>query len=320
MDAQLAYYTALDYPKDFFGFSNEEGDGCVCAYIDFDIKGVGDTFEEAYEDAQKLLEKEIKRRLEKGENVPLPTPQDTTRHNEALQAYQKKDHYTAFKLWQQEADLFNTQAMVNIATLYAQGLGVARDMDKAIAWFKKASYFGNSTAAFNLGRLYENGLYVAESRDEAVYYYRLAAKREHSAAQYNLALLLEKEAIAEAMKWMIKAAYNGNTQAQSLITNASNADLGAPITLNGAFRSMEPAKQEEKVQAIVEDEIIPKLALDGGSIELVGMNITTEGVVEIMMHYLGSCAGCALGSTTTADMILKTFEDAIDRRVRIYLW
>lgn len=320
MDALLEHYNAIDYPKDFFGFSNEEGDGCVCAYIDFDIKGMGDTFEEAYEDAQELLTKEIKRRLEKGEPIPMPTPQDSTRHHEALQAYQKKDHYTAFKLWMEEAETFNTQAMVNIATLYAQGLGVVKDMDKAIFWFKKASYFGNASAAFNLGRLYENGLFVPESPKEAIYYYRMAAKREHSGAQYNLALMLEKEDINEGMGWMIRAAYSGNQQAQNLITNASNADLSDESPLNGEFRSLDPEKMEERVQEILAAHIMPALAADGGSVELAGCKMTTEGIVEIMLHYLGSCAGCALGGSTTADMILKTFEREIDRRVRIYLW
>ncbi len=321
MEEQLERYTTMEYPVDLFGFSNEEGDGCMAAFVDFEeIKGVGDTFEEAYIQAKELLNDELRRRLEKGEMIPMPSPRENLRHQEALNAYNKKDHATAFKLWSEEAELLNTQAMVNIATLYAQGLGCTKDMDKAIHWFKKASYFGNSSAAFNLGRLYENGLFVDENKEEAVYYYRLAAKRGHTGAQFNLAILLEKSDIAEAMGWMIKAAYNGNTAAQELITNASNAELYEEAPLNGEFRSLDDEGQTAYVMDVIDDRIKPMLAVDGGSIEFVSLNTSTEGNVEIMLHYLGACAGCQLGSTSTADIILKTFEEQIDKKIRLYLW
>jgi len=210
--------------------------------------------------------------------------------------------------------------MVNIATLYAQGLGCERDMDKAIHWFKKASYFGNSSAAFNLGRLYENGLFVEESKADAVYYYRLAARREHSGAQFNLAILLEKEDIVESMGWMIKAAYNAHPAAQELITNASNAALYEDSPLNGEFRSLDDEAQTAYVLDIIDERIKPMLAVDGGSIEFVGLKTATDGTVEIMLHYLGACSGCQLSSTSTADIILKTFEDSVDKRIRLYLW
>lgn len=321
MEEQLERYSTMEYPVDLFGFSNEEGDGCMASFIDFEnIKGVGDTFEDAYIQAKELLHDELKRRLESGETIPMPSPRENQRHQEALNAYNKKDHATAFRLWSQEAELLNTQAMVNVATLYAQGLGCTKDMDKAIHWFKKASYFGNSSAAFNLGRLYENGLFVEESKEDAIYYYRLAAKWEHSGAQFNLAILLEKENIGEAMGWMIKAAYSANPAAQELITNASNAALYEDAPLNGEFRALSEEGQAASILDMIDERIKPMLAVDGGSIEFVGMNVTMDGTVEIMLHYLGACAGCQLGSTSTADMILGTFEETIDKKIRLYLW
>ncbi|MEJ2468630.1 MAG: hypothetical protein P8Y51_06095 [Campylobacterales bacterium] len=45
------------YALDYIGFSNEDGDGCVALFVDFpDIKGIGDTFEEAEADAYERLE------------------------------------------------------------------------------------------------------------------------------------------------------------------------------------------------------------------------------------------------------------------------
>lgn len=44
------------YILDYFGFSNEDGDGCMAVFVAFpDIKGMGDTFEEAEADAQVWL-------------------------------------------------------------------------------------------------------------------------------------------------------------------------------------------------------------------------------------------------------------------------
>jgi hypothetical protein len=322
MEERLERYTAMEYPVDLFGFSNEEGDGCVAAFVDFEgVKGIGDTFEDAYVNAKELLESEIRRRLEKGETIPMPSPQENRRHQEALQAYNKKDHATAFALWLKEAEQLNTQAMVNIATLYAQGLGCARDMDTAIYWFKKASYLGNSSASYNLGRLYESGLFVPESRQDALYHYRLAAKREHSGAQFNLAMLLENEAIAEAFGWMLKAAYNGHPAAQESITHASNAELSAKEPLNGEFRSLDAASQADFILTLIDEKVKPALAMDGGNIEFVDMGIATAGnTVEVKLHYLGACSGCQLSSTSTADMILRLFEEAVDKNIRLYLW
>ncbi len=36
------------YLLDYYGFSNEDGDGCMAVFVDFpDVKGLGDTFEES---------------------------------------------------------------------------------------------------------------------------------------------------------------------------------------------------------------------------------------------------------------------------------
>ncbi|MDX1296166.1 MAG: hypothetical protein R3302_07855, partial [Sulfurimonadaceae bacterium] len=41
---------------DYYGFSNEDGDGCMAVFVDYpDIKGVGDTYEEAEAEAFEQL-------------------------------------------------------------------------------------------------------------------------------------------------------------------------------------------------------------------------------------------------------------------------
>ncbi|MFT5661153.1 MAG: putative RNase H-like HicB family nuclease [Sulfurimonas sp.] len=46
-----------DYELDYYGFSNEDGDGFMAIFVLFpDIKGIGDTYEEAKIDAYERLE------------------------------------------------------------------------------------------------------------------------------------------------------------------------------------------------------------------------------------------------------------------------
>jgi len=53
---------------------------------------------------------------------------------------------------------------------------------------------------------------------------------------------------------------------------------------------------EEQVKAILENEIKPALAADGGSIEFVGID---DGIVKVRLQ--GACAGCP-GAAMTMKM------------------
>jgi TPR repeat protein len=43
--------------------------------------------------------------------------------------------------------------MKNLGAMYEQGRGVLKDMDEAIAWYRKAAALGNEDAKVNLKRL-----------------------------------------------------------------------------------------------------------------------------------------------------------------------
>ncbi len=52
--------------------------------------------------------------------------------------------------WQKAADQNFAYAQLNLGTLYCCGIGVDKDIDKAIEWFKKAAIQGNDLAQQNL--------------------------------------------------------------------------------------------------------------------------------------------------------------------------
>jgi Fe-S cluster biogenesis protein NfuA len=120
---------------------------------------------------------------------------------------------------------------------------------------------------------------------------------------------------AQSMRYLITAAHNNSAQAQALITYVSNATEASE--LNNDFRSLDAIRQKTLVETLIETQIRPTLASDGGGIELV--NYIAAETPQIWLSYLGACSGCQLSSTSTADMLLDKFETMIDKNVVLYL-
>ena len=79
--------------------------------------------------------------------------------------------------------------MVDIAGVYANGIGVQADPAKAATWFKKAADLGNAAAMTGLGSLYLEGKGVGTDVAKAVTLYRQAADLGNSIAMTQLAYL-----------------------------------------------------------------------------------------------------------------------------------
>ena len=62
----------------------------------------------------------------------------------------------------------------------------------------------------------------------------------------------------------------------------------------------------EKVKEVIEKEISPFLAFEGGSIELVGVD---DGVVKVKLK--GACAGCPMSQYTLVNFVEATLKERI---------
>ena len=62
----------------------------------------------------------------------------------------------------------------------------------------------------------------------------------------------------------------------------------------------------EKVKEVIEKEISPFLAFEGGSIELVGVD---DGVVKVRLK--GACAGCPMSQYTLVNFVEATLKERI---------
>jgi len=286
-------------------FSNEEGDGYEIYSCDLpDVKGFGETYDEAMDD----LRRNIKRYEEK--SMEAQSLMET-----AIAAYDAKDYTKAKAIWESLGES-NTDAMVNLGTMYVKGYGVAKDIQKAFSLFDRAAEKNHEVASFYLGGMYENGIGVDADKEQSIRYYTVAAEANMPTAQLKLGILLRNDDVLNSMKWMIRAAHAGESQAHSLLTYVSNQNAASDI--NVTFRMMDESSQRAKVESVITENLAPILASDGGGVELV--NYVGGDTPEIWLRYLGACSGCHLGPTSTAGMILEQFENVIDKKIVIYLW
>jgi TPR repeat protein len=109
--------------------------------------------------------------------------------DEGVAAYQSGDLPLAAKEFRAAAEVGNADAQFNMALMYERGIGVSKDEQESIVWYRKSAEQGNSNAQFNLAVLYENGRGTAVDFAEANQWYRKAAAQGDGLAAGNLGML-----------------------------------------------------------------------------------------------------------------------------------
>lgn len=100
---------------------------------------------------------------------------------------QEKNYPAAADCYRESADLGNTAAMIELANLYTDGLGVEQDYAAALRWNRRATKANQPGAFTNLGKAYELGLGVAIDGEKALRYYRRAEKLGDTGAKITSA-------------------------------------------------------------------------------------------------------------------------------------
>lgn len=80
-------------------------------------------------------------------------------------------------------------AECQVGYFYAEGLGVERDLDRALLWTRRAAEHGDRDGQFNLGCFYEKGTALARSMEQAALWYQRAARQGHTEAAERLRAL-----------------------------------------------------------------------------------------------------------------------------------
>lgn len=133
-------------------------------------------------------------------------------------AFQHRDYASALTGFQDLAAKGNPNAMNNLGLMYANGLGVTRNVAMAVQWYDQAASRGHIPAINNLGGMYEMGQGVPQDYAAAAEKYALAAKYGLSDAQYNLGSLYEAgkglpNDLLQAYIWYSLAAAQGDQDA-----------------------------------------------------------------------------------------------------------
>ncbi|HSY60180.1 MAG TPA: tetratricopeptide repeat protein [Terriglobales bacterium] len=87
------------------------------------------------------------------------------------------DYAKAFQLLSEAAANGASRAIVNLARMYAQGLGVPADIREAIRLYESVGNF-EFLAAIELGRIYSRSLGVASDRSKAAHWYGIAVSQQ----------------------------------------------------------------------------------------------------------------------------------------------
>ncbi len=79
---------------------------------------------------------------------------------EAYAVYKMGQHKEAFRRFLSLANDGNPQGMLNVANMYASGVGVQSDQEKAFLWYKKAALQGSEIGIAEIANRLESGLGV----------------------------------------------------------------------------------------------------------------------------------------------------------------
>jgi uncharacterized protein len=100
-----------------------------------------------------------------------------------------KDLETAVAWYRRAAQQGERVAQYNLAVMLFKGDGTEPDPDEALEWYRKAAEQGLPEAQIALGDLYASGRVVPADRNEARHWFDKAASQGHEGAQPRLAAL-----------------------------------------------------------------------------------------------------------------------------------
>lgn len=156
-------------------------------------------------------------------------------------------------------------AQVEIASRYAKGSGVPKDMKKATEWYGRAAAQGYAPAQYRLAALFERGQGVKKDIGVARTWYRRAAELGNVRAMHNLAVLYtradgQKPDYVAARNWFSLAARYGLADSQFNMGILYESGLGTTKNIAEAYKWFTLAARQGDAEAAKHREALrPKL-------------------------------------------------------------
>jgi len=159
-------------------------------------------------------------------------------------------------------------AAFEVASRYAQGDRLPKNLAKAAEWYQRAAEGGVVVAQYRLASLYERGQGVAKDLAEAVNWYQHAADQGNVNAMHNLAVLMSEGVDgppdqAKALQWFQTAAGYGVRDSQYNLGVIYARGLGVDQDLVASYKWFAlAAAQGDDDAAQRRDEVADALSAD----------------------------------------------------------
>ena len=153
-------------------------------------------------------------------SIMLSSALFATNYEDGMKSFKAKDYGKAMEFFTKAGEKENdVRSIRNLGIMYASGIGVNKDTNKAITLLKKASNGGDSYAGYSLGNIYSQGDGVEKDFKEAAIWFEKAANAGDVKSSYNLGYLYTygdgvKKDSKKAFFWYEKAATLGYIDAQ----------------------------------------------------------------------------------------------------------
>ncbi len=158
----------------------------------------------------------------------------------AREAFQNEEYTRALRELSPLAEQGEADARALLAMMYHRGLGVPKNVEKAVTLARQAGEDGNTQAQMFLANLYEDGNGIVQSSRKAGRWFLRAAKAGIAEAQYRVAVKYMlgdglSQNTEKALQWYKKAARQGHTPAQMALARAYSEGTGVTPDLKQAY-------------------------------------------------------------------------------------
>lgn len=145
-------------------------------------------------------------------------------------------------------------AQVEVASRFAKGSGVPKDLKKAAEWYGRAAAQGHAPGQYRLAALYERGQGVKKDIEVARNWYRRAAELGNVRAMHNLAVLYTRNEgkgrdYTSARNWFYQASRFGLADSQFNLGVLYESGLGVKKNAAEAYKWFSLAARHGDVEA-----------------------------------------------------------------------
>lgn len=144
-------------------------------------------------------------------------------YKDAVAQFQKGEYGSAFSAFRTLSESEDSNSRFYLGFMYNYGLGVARNLQRAIYWYEKSALAGNMQAQHNLGVLYISGVTGSPNYDMGIRWLHEAAQQGSTPSYTELgkAYLKRGEDLSDlcsAIYWYEKGGINGSSIPEAITT------------------------------------------------------------------------------------------------------